>query len=103
MKGIQTVKRQLTFEDAVRLAKEGEDIGMKSSNAARDVAKAQGGGRPPARDPAHGEGRGYKPHYHATGENGKRIGGNHIFYNIAAAFTLTYWAKECDCMKFNVW
>jgi RHS repeat-associated protein len=95
VKGAKTIKKNVTFDEAVSAIKEGEDIVAKNRTTARDIAREAGGGKPPVHDGAHGsKSDGFKPHYHPNGRSG-----GHVFYKIVGGMTLTYWAEECQCMN----
>jgi hypothetical protein len=90
--GIQRI-RPVSYEEAVNLAKKGNDLESRR-DMAKQVAKAASEGRSPIKDPPHpdkgtGSLDGRRPHYHPNPRNG-----GHIFYGIAAAATV---AGHVDC------
>ncbi|MBX3588698.1 MAG: hypothetical protein KF796_18865 [Ramlibacter sp.] len=90
--GIKKI-RQVSPEEAARLAKQGKDLETNRSMA-KKVAKAASGGKKPIKDPVHpdrttGSTEGRKPHYHPNPRSG-----SHIFYSMATALTL---AGQVDC------
>ena len=91
-KGIEKI-RPVSYEEAVQLAKKGEDL-QASRDTAKKIANAASEGRGAIKDPVHpdrvtGSTEGRRPHYHANPRNG-----GHIFYSIAAAATF---AGHVDC------
>ncbi|WP_439535381.1 RHS repeat domain-containing protein [Methyloversatilis sp.] len=91
-KGIEKI-RPVSYEEAVQLAKQGEDL-QASRDIAKKIANATSEGRGAIKDPMHpdrvtGSSEGRRPHYHANPRNG-----GHIFYSIAAAATF---AGHVDC------
>ena len=90
--GIQKI-RPVSYEEAVTLAKKGEDL-QASRDMAKKIGNAASKGRGAIKDPVHpdrvtGSTEGRRPHYHANPRNG-----GHIFYGIAAAATV---AGHVDC------
>jgi len=94
-KGIEKI-RPVSYEEAVQLAKKGEDL-QASRDTAKKIANAASEGKGAIKDPVHpdrvtGSTEGRRPHYHANPRNG-----GHIFYSIAAAATFSGHVDCEDC------
>lgn len=83
----------LTFPEAVKAARKGEDVLASSHKEAKQIARAASeSGKRATRDTPHGDG--YMPHYHPS----PRTGG-HVFYQIAAALTFEHYVQCQDCLQ----
>src|ERR1700741_405294 len=79
-KGFRIIRRRVGQDEMVEAVKAGNDVLAPTRNAARDVAKKAGAGRPPVHDAAHGAANdGFRPHYHV---NGRPANFGHIFYGL---------------------
>jgi len=88
--------RKVGFKDAVRAARRGDDVVAPLEREARKVADAAGGGaRDPIKDSPHGPGQ--NPHFHPNPRTG-----SHIFYDVAAGLTFSYYFEGCDCAMQQV-
>jgi RHS repeat-associated protein len=90
--GIKKI-RPVSYEEAAKLAKKGEDL-QTSRKTAKQIGNSASEGRGAIKDPAHpdrvtGSTEGRRPHYHPNPRNG-----SHIFYSTAAAVTV---AGHVDC------
>jgi RHS repeat-associated protein len=83
----------LTFPEAVKAARRGEDVLASSHKEAKQIARAASeSGKYATRDPAHGDGM--MPHYHPKPRTGA-----HVFYQIAGALTFEHYVECTDCWK----
>jgi RHS repeat-associated protein len=79
------ITKGLSRADAIRLAKEGEDILAENRRVAKEIATAVGNGKRPILE-RHGTG--FRYHFHAFGREG-----GHIFFSVATALTLSSYAE----------
>jgi RHS repeat-associated protein len=93
--GIKRIRR-VRYEEAVRLAKQGENLDS-TRDMSKKISKAGSNGKGAIKDPVHpepgtGSTDGRQPHYHANPRNG-----GHIFYNIATGLTIAGQVECDDC------